>query len=170
MLEPERELAAYAGTGRAAQRGAKYDMADGSLRSSWRSATLAAGVGLLLAGCGTSTSNVPAQRQSQASVSQQVGIDTPGVPGAQCTLSSVTVGRQTVTTPGSIEVDRSPEIIVVLCRKPCFLDTSAMITPEGLRKPDGTVIYGYPAETALTMRPAKSCDATASRAGGGAAP
>ena len=152
MLEPERELAAYAGTGRAAQRGAKYDMADGSLRSSWRSATLAAGVGLLLAGCGTATSNVPAQRQSQASVSQQVGIDTPGVPGAQCT------------------VDRSPEIIVVLCRKPCFLDTSAMITPEGLRKPDGTVIYGYPAETALTMRPAKSCDATASRAGGGAAP
>ena len=108
--------------------------ADGPLRSSLHILAVVVSAGLLLAGCGTSTSNVPAQRQSQASVSQQVGIDTPGVPGAQCTLSSVTVGRQTVTTPGSIEVDRSPEIIVVLCRKPCFLDTSAMITPEGDRK------------------------------------
>lgn len=170
MLEHGRELAAYAPDVQVPPGGGNRAGADGPLRSSLQIFAVLASTGLLLAGCGTPTSSVPAQRQSQASVSQQVGVDTPGVPGAQCTLSSVTVGRQTVTTPGSIEVDRSPEIIVVLCRKPCFLDTSAMITPEGLRKPDGTVVYGYPAETALTMRPAKSCDATASRAGGGAAP
>ncbi len=126
---------------------------------------------LALAGCETPSPRATPQAQTQSSLTQQVAIDTPGVPGAQCTLSSVTVGRQTVTTPGAIDVDRSPEIIVVLCRKPCFLDTSTMINPEGLRKPDGSVVYGYPAETQLTMRPAKSCDAAAARAGsGGAAP
>lgn len=107
-----------------------------------------------------------AQKAQQSSpVSQQISIDTPGVPGARCTLSSVTVGRETVTTPATLEVDRSPEIIVLLCRKPCYLDASAMLTPEGLRRPDGTVVYSYPAETAVTLRPADRCDAGTSRPG-----
>ncbi|MFN3869036.1 MAG: hypothetical protein ACK4MF_08230 [Hyphomicrobiaceae bacterium] len=124
-----------------------------------RVAVCIAGVAVLsLAGCETAPK--PA-RNEKSPVAQQIAIDTPGVPGAQCSLSAVTIGRQTVTTPASLEVDRSPEIIVVLCRKPCYLDTSAMITPEGVRRPDGQVIYSYPAETALTMRPANRCDAPA---------
>lgn len=119
--------------------------------------------------CGTPPpSRSQPQVQAQTALSQMVAVDTPGVPGARCTLSSVTVGRQTITTPGSIEVDRSPEIIVVLCRKPCHLDTSTMITPEGLRRPDGSVVYGYPAETQLTMRPAQSCDGASASARGAA--
>lgn len=113
--------------------------------------------GGLVAGCAP-----PKQAASQQSpLSQQISIDTSDVTGAHCTLTSVTVGRQSVTTPASIEVDRSPEIIVVLCRKACYLDTSALISPEGLRKPDGQVVYSYPATTSLTMRQAKSCDAHA---------
>ncbi len=120
-------------------------------------ATIAAG----LAGCEGVPKQTPPQQKSP--LSQQIAIDTPGVPGAHCTLSSVTVGRQTLTTPASIEVDRSPEIIVVLCRKPCYLDASAMLSPEGLRRQDGTVVYSYPAETAITLRPADRCDAGPAR-------
>ena len=119
-------------------------------------ACIVSGLALALSACET-----PPTKKSQierSPVAQQIVIDTPGVPGAQCSLSAVTIGRQTVTTPASIEVDRSPEIIVVLCRKACYLDTSAMITPEGVRRPEGQVVYSYPAETALTLRQADRCD------------
>lgn len=113
---------------------------------------------LVLAACETTPKKVQVEKSP---VAQQISLDTPGVPGAQCSLSAVTIGRQTLTTPATIEVDRSPEIIVVLCRKPCYLDTSAMITPEGLRRPDGQVVYSYPSETLLTLRPADRCDGPA---------
>lgn len=145
----------------------------GAGASSW-TARVTRGLGVALVALMLDACSTPAptrsqpQAQAQAALSQMVAVDTPGVPGARCTLTSVTVGRQTIITPGSIEVDRSPEIIVVLCRKPCYLDTSTMITPEGLRRPDGSVVYGYPAETQLTMRPAQSCDASAGTARGAA--
>lgn len=136
-------------------------------------AVVAGAVALAIGVAACETASAPRrnlQAQTQSSLSQQVAVDTPGVPGAQCSLSSVTVGRQTIITPGAIEVDRSPEIIVVLCRKACYLDTSTMITPEGLRRPDGAVVYSYAAETQLTMRPAKSCDAATASARGPASP
>lgn len=119
-----------------------------------------------LAGCAMPKQQGAAQKAQQSSpVSQQIAIDTPGVPRARCTLTSVTVGRETVTTPASVEVDRSPEIIVLLCRKPCYLDASAMLTPEGVRRPDGSIVYSYPAETAVTMRAADRCDAAPPKPG-----
>jgi hypothetical protein len=58
---------------------------------------------------------------------QEVSIDTPGAPGATCTLRSVVIGTQLVKTPAKIRLDRSSEHITVLCRKECYLDTSGMI-------------------------------------------
>lgn len=99
----------------------------------------------------------PQQVAQQPPAMQRIAIDTPGAPGAQCSLSSVVVGNITVTTPADVEVDRSPEIIVVRCRKACFLDASAMISSEGQRYPDGQVIYSYPEKTLVPMKPAANC-------------
>lgn len=113
-----------------------------------------------LGGCET----VPHQ-QARPSDTQSIGIDTPGVPGAQCVLTSATVGRLSVTTPARLEVDRSPEIIVARCVKRCYLDASVMIASEGQRLSSGAVIYNYPKETQVTLTPAASCDAPAGQKG-----
>lgn len=113
----------------------------------------------LLAACLGGCQTAPEEREARGSDAQTISIDTPGVPGAQCVLSSVTVGRITVTTPSQIEVDRSPEIIVVNCRKRCYLDASAMISSEGQRLSSGAVVYTYPDKTQVRMSPAESCDA-----------
>ncbi len=99
----------------------------------------------------------PQQTAQRPPAMQKFALDTPGVPGAQCSLSSVVVGNMSVTTPANVEVDRSPEIIVVRCRKACFLDASAMISSEGQRYPDGQVIYSYPEKTLVPMKPAANC-------------
>lgn len=135
-------------------------------RSSRMSAiVLSALVALPLCGCQSQPKDVAAGLTD----SQSIAIDTPGAPGAQCSLKSVVVGHVTVTTPAHIEVDRSPEIIVVLCRKACYLDASAMIASEGQRRADGSVVYSYPAETKVQMTAAGSCNAPSSP-GGGASP
>jgi len=108
---------------------------------------------LLAGGCET----VP--QQGRASDTQAIAIDTPGVPGAQCVLTSATVGRLSVSTPAKFEVDRSPEIIVARCVKRCYLDASVMIVSEGQKLSSGAVIYNYPKETQVTLTPAASCDA-----------
>ncbi|MGD9669550.1 MAG: hypothetical protein AB7U75_10900 [Hyphomicrobiaceae bacterium] len=114
---------------------------------------------LLLSGCET----LP--KQGRTSDTQSITIDTPGTPGAQCVLTSATVGRLSVTTPAKIEVDRSPEIIVARCAKRCYLDASVMITSEGQRLASGVVVYSYPEETSVTLTPAASCDSPAGQKG-----
>lgn len=125
-------------------------------RTKWSSLplTAAALVACALAGCQTAPVK---QADTRPPAMQKIAIDTPGVPGAQCSLSSVVVGHLNVTTPADVEVDRSPEIIVVRCRKACFLDASAMISSEGQRYPDGQVIYSYPAQTLVPMKPVANC-------------
>ena len=112
---------------------------------------------LTLTGCQTSPIN-EAQRAPDV---QEVSIDTPGVAGATCILTSATVGRVSIVTPGAITVDRSPEIIVANCSKPCYLAASAMISSEGKRLSNGSVVYSYPAKNTVQLLPAKSCDAPA---------
>lgn len=114
-----------------------------------------ASLAVFLGGCQTA----PVEREVRGSDAQTIAIDTPGASGAQCVLNSVTVGRVSVTTPARLEVDRSPEIIVVNCRKRCYLDASAMISSEGQRLASGAVVYSYPDETLVRMSPAESCDA-----------
>lgn len=58
---------------------------------------------------------------------QEISVDTPGVPGATCTLRSVVIGTQVVKTPAKIRVERSAEHITALCRKECFQDGSGLI-------------------------------------------
>lgn len=58
---------------------------------------------------------------------QEISVDTPGAPGATCTLRSVVIGTQIVKTPAKIRVERSAEHITALCRKECFQDGSGLI-------------------------------------------
>ncbi|MFV0366916.1 MAG: hypothetical protein ACK5KM_00505 [Hyphomicrobiaceae bacterium] len=109
---------------------------------------------LLISGCQTA----PVDQKQRSSDVQDVFIDTPGVAGATCILTSATVGRTSVVTPGSITVDRSPEIIVANCSKRCYLAASAMISSEGQRLSNGSVVYSYPEKNTVQLLPAKSCD------------
>ncbi len=122
---------------------------------------LIAAPSLALSGC----QSAPEQLEKRSADTQSISIDTPGVPGAQCVLTSATVGRLTVNTPAKIEVDRSTEIIVARCTKRCYVESSIMIASEGQRLSSGGVIYSYPAETQVTLAPATSCDETSTKKG-----
>lgn len=63
-----------------------------------------------LTGCATITKGT----------TQIVAIDTPGVPGASCTLSSPSAGSQTITTPGSLSLPKSSGNVSIVCSKPCY--------------------------------------------------
>jgi hypothetical protein len=58
--------------------------------------------------------------------SQSINIATPPTAGANCTLSSKE-GSWTLTSPGSVTVDKSKEDIQVRCIKPGWQDASAII-------------------------------------------
>ena len=63
--------------------------------------------------------------------SQPVAINTPGVPGAGCTLSSPKIGDLTVVTPATVTLKRADHDVMVACRKECFEDGTAVI-PAGV--------------------------------------
>jgi len=58
---------------------------------------------------------------------QMVALDTPGVPGAKCTLSSSAIGQLNVVTPTSINLQKGSENISVRCTKECFNDGVGVI-------------------------------------------
>ena len=134
----------------------------------WRTAgrvyvwcTLAA----VAAGCQTAPDAGPSRRGD----TQTISITTPGVEGAQCVLTSADLGRLDVAAPVRIEVDRSPEIIVVRCVKACYREASAMISSSGLRAPNGSVTYSYPEETRVALMPMPRCDEPGAARGSGRA-
>ncbi len=94
-----------------------------------------AAVGILvLAGCATITKGT----------TQAVAINTPGAPGATCTLSSGGIGQKVVTTPATIVLDKSQDNISVLCKKPCFQDAAGIIASHTEAMAAGNVIVGGP--------------------------
>lgn len=73
--------------------------------------------------------------------SQSVSIDTPGHPGASCTLQSPGVGSRVVTTPASIELEKSKHNVQVTCRKDCFYGAGLIASyTEGMAA--GNVLFG----------------------------
>lgn len=61
---------------------------------------------------------------------QTVRIRTIGVPGAQCTLTSPTIGMRSLRAPGSLRVLRGRDSIDVRCAKECFEDAFGVITSK----------------------------------------
>lgn len=67
------------------------------------------GTMVMLAGCATMVKGT----------SQQISLDTPGFPGAECTLRSKDFGTRKVVTPANFELPKSKHDIAVECRKGC---------------------------------------------------
>lgn len=73
---------------------------------------------------------------------QTVSVNTPGVPGSMCTLSSPGIGTKYVQTPGSITLEKSKDNITVRCTKECYIDGIGVIASNFQALTAGNIIVG----------------------------
>ncbi len=103
----------------------------------YRLIILAAAFGSLggfLAGCATITKGT----------TQMVAVDTPGVAGANCQLTSSAIGNVSLVTPGTINLQKGSENITVRCKKECFNDGTGIIGSNTETMVAGNIIAGGP--------------------------
>jgi hypothetical protein len=86
---------------------------------------------LVLAGCATITKGT----------TQAVAIDTPGVPGATCTIQTQS-GPQIVQTPGTVTLAKGSAALPIQCTKECYLEGSSIIPSGTEAMTAGNVIFG----------------------------
>jgi hypothetical protein len=119
-------------------------------------------VALLLVGCATITKGT----------SQLVAIDTPGVPGASCTISTSS-GPQLVTTPGTVTLAKGSSSLPIQCTKECYVTGSSIIPSNAEAMSAGNVIFGgviglgvdavsgamnkYPDQVTVSLSPDPAC-------------
>jgi hypothetical protein len=119
-------------------------------------------VGLALAGCATIVKGT----------SQIIAVDTPGVPGAMCTITTQS-GPQGVTTPGTITLAKASAALPISCTKECYLTGQSIIPSNTEAMTAGNVIFGgviglgvdaasgamnkYPDMVTVAMTPDQSC-------------
>ena len=96
-----------------------------------RGLVLAAAIALLLGGCATITRGT----------TQTVAVDTPGVPGAMCTVTT-TNGPQTVATPGAFILSKSSATLPVRCVKECYQDGGGVLGSTFEAMTAGNLIVG----------------------------
>jgi hypothetical protein len=73
---------------------------------------------------------------------QQVSVATPGVPAAQCQLTSPGIGTRTVQTPGNIILPKSKHNVAVTCRAQCYQDGVATLASHTEVMTAGNVLFG----------------------------
>ena len=73
--------------------------------------------------------------------SQNVAVDTPGVPGAMCTIQTQS-GPQVVTTPGSVVLAKGSTALPIQCTKECYLTGSSIIPSGTETMAAGNVVFG----------------------------
>lgn len=105
-------------------------LADGAGGMFMRKAAVVA-VALLLASCATITKGT----------TQLVAVDTPGVPGAICTIST-TSGPQVVTTPGTVTLAKGANSLPIQCAKQCYLPGTGIIPSNAEAMAAGNVVFG----------------------------
>jgi hypothetical protein len=94
--------------------------------------TLFVAAGIAFAGCATITKGT----------TQAVSINTPGVPGAQCTLTSSAIGTKVVHTPGTIVLEKGQDGVSVYCKKECYSDGVGVIASNVEAMAAGNIIAG----------------------------
>lgn len=85
-----------------------------------------------LAGCATITKGT----------TQAITLDTPGAPGAQCTLVSDGIGTKVVQTPATLTLDKSQSAISVTCKKECFQNGVGIIASNTETMTAGNLLLG----------------------------
>jgi hypothetical protein len=119
-------------------------------------------VAVLLAACATITKGT----------TQIVIIDTPGVAGATCTITTKN-GPQEVTTPGSVTLSKGADALPVSCTKACYATGSSVIPSNPEAMAAGNVVFGgliglgvdaasgainkYPDQVTVAMMPDPTC-------------
>ena len=93
---------------------------------------LAVAGAVALTGCATITKGT----------TQSVAINTPGVTGAQCTLTSAKIGSKVVSTPATIVLDKGSDNVSVMCKKECYQDATGIIASNTEAMAAGNVIAG----------------------------
>lgn len=93
---------------------------------------LLAGAIMVGSGCATITKGT----------TQSVAVNTPGVPGAQCTLTSSAIGNKVVVTPASLVLDKGADNISVVCKKECYQDGIGIIQSNTETMAAGNIIAG----------------------------
>ncbi len=93
---------------------------------------IAFGCLLLLAACATLTKGQ----------NQTIGVNTPGVAGATCTLTSSSIGTRVVITPASVSLEKSKEAVAVRCTKECYLDGAGVIASNIQPMTAGNILVG----------------------------
>jgi hypothetical protein len=86
---------------------------------------------MLLIGCATIVKGT----------TQVVAIDTPGVPGAACTITMQS-GPQLVTTPGSVTLKRGSDPLPISCTKDCYATGQSVIQPGAEDTSGGNWLLG----------------------------
>ena len=128
---------------------------------------------ILLAACATITKGT----------TQVVAVNTPGVTGASCTLTSPAIGSLTIVTPDTISLPKASDNIAVRCSKECYQDGAGVISSNLEGMAAGNIILGgviglgvdavsgamnkYTPEIQVAMAPVPGCGgpATAKRKG-----
>jgi hypothetical protein len=98
-----------------------------------RVATVLCGlISLVFAGCSTVVKGTE----------QQVSVNTPGVPGAVCQLTSPAIGTRTVQTPGNIVLPKSRHNVAVTCRAQCYGDGVSTLASHTEVMTAGNILLG----------------------------
>lgn len=92
---------------------------------------IAAALAVLVGACATITKGT----------TQNVAIDTPGVPGAYCTIQTQS-GPQLVTTPGSAVLAKGSSALPIQCTKECYIAGSSIIPSGTEAMAAGNVVFG----------------------------
>jgi hypothetical protein len=80
-------------------------------------------------------------RDDHQGTTQVVAVDTPGAPGASCTIQTQS-GPQVVATPGSVTLSRGSSALPIQCTKECYLLGSSIIPSNAESMAAGNVIFG----------------------------
>jgi hypothetical protein len=86
---------------------------------------------LALVGCATITKGT----------TQTIAIDTPGVPGATCTIQTPS-GPRVLATPGNVTLEKSSAALPITCTKECYALGSSMIPSNTEAMAAGNIILG----------------------------
>ncbi len=110
---------------------------------------------------------------------QTVAINTPGVTGATCTLTSASVGTSSVTTPATVTLAKGNSSIQIRCSKECYDDGVGTLPSNFEGMAAGNVLLGgpiglgvdaasgamnqYAPQADIAMKPNGSCAAPATK-------
>jgi hypothetical protein len=73
---------------------------------------------------------------------QVVAVNTPGAPGATCTLTSASIGAQTLVTPATVSLQKGRDNIAVHCTKECYQDGAGVIASSMEGMTAGNIVLG----------------------------